>query len=336
MMRPLLMKSGLVTLSLAGTMLALRPAAGSEPSPEAAAAQALFDEARALIARGKYADAATDLEQSQRLDPGVGTLLNLGDCYEHLHRLASAWNAFLDAVVEAERSGQKDRESEARKRAAALTPRLSRIEVHLPSAPVVGLAVIRDGTRVPDSQVSVPAPVDEGSHTIEVSTASHGSWKTTVVVKGEGTTTTVSIPALSLLEPTPAESERQEPLVVTTTGPERRAPWGLQRTSALVAGGLGLTSVVVGTGFLIAATSKSADANALCPSSRCADPAAVHASQDAAFDANVATGALAAGAAALALGAVLWWTVPRERPPTTALSLNVSAGLGSLLVRGAW
>jgi serine/threonine-protein kinase len=288
------------------------------------------------MARGKYADALVDLEQSQRLDAGVGTLLNLGDCYEHLHRLASAWNAFLDAVVEAERVGQKDRESEAQRRASALTPRLSHIEVHLPATPVPGLAVTRDGARVPDSQVSLPAPVDEGTHTIEVSTPGRGTWKTTVVVKGEGTTTTVSIPSLSMLEPAPGEAEAQGGIVVTTSTPERRLPWGVQRTTALVSGGLGLTSLVVGTGFLVAAAAKNSDANASCPSSRCADAAAVHNSQDATFDANVATGVLAAGAVAMAVGGVLWWTVPREKAQTMALSLDVGAGPGSLQVRGEW
>jgi serine/threonine-protein kinase len=331
-----MVKSAILSLSVAGLMLATRPAAAAEPSAEAVAAQALFDEARALMARGKYADAANDLEQSQRLDPGVGTLLNLGDCYEHLHRLASAWNAFLDGVVEAERVGQKDRENEARRRAASLTPRLSRIEVRLPAPPIAGLAVIRDGTRVPDSQVSLPAPVDEGTHTIEVSMLGHGTWKTTVLVKGEGTTTTVSVPTLSLSEPMPGEPERQDAIVVTTTAPERRAPWGAQRTSALVSGGLGVTSIVVGSGFLVAAAAKNADANASCPSSRCTDRAAVHTSQDAAFDANVATGGLVAGALAMALGGVLWWTAPREKPQTLALSLDVGAGPGMVELRGAW
>ena len=40
-----------------------------------------------------------------RLDPGAGTLLNLGDCYEKSGRTASGWAAFREAVAVAHRTG---------------------------------------------------------------------------------------------------------------------------------------------------------------------------------------------------------------------------------------
>jgi serine/threonine-protein kinase len=325
--------SSIASLALAGAAFAAAPPAWAGPTPEVAAAQALFDEARGLMARGKYADACVDLEQSERLDPGVGTLLNLGDCYEHLHRLASAWDAFLDAVVEAQRAGEKDREKEARGRAAALTPRLSRIAVLLPSVPIEGLSVVRDRVRVPDSQIAVAAPVDAGAHTVEVTVPGHGTWKTQVSVTGEGTTSTVSIPVL--LESAPAAKE--EATVFATTEPAH--PLGVQRTAALVSAGVGLTSLVIGTGFLIAAAAKNADADSLCPSNACTSVAAVRTSQGATLDANVATGTLVAGAVAAAIGAVLWFTVRHEKAVTTAsktASLDVGAGPGMLQLRGTW
>src|SRR5260221_11014313 len=62
------------------------------------AARTLFDEGRKLLADGKYDAACPKLEESQRLDPGTGTLFNLADCWEQIGRTASAWARFLEGA----------------------------------------------------------------------------------------------------------------------------------------------------------------------------------------------------------------------------------------------
>ena len=113
---------------------------------DGAAARSLFDEARVLLQQGKAAQACPKLEESQRLDPGMGTLFNLADCYERLGRTASAWAEFREAVSAAHNAGSLDREQAAKQRAAALEPKLSYLTIVPP--PGNAPAVTRDGSPV--------------------------------------------------------------------------------------------------------------------------------------------------------------------------------------------
>src|SRR6188508_1232334 len=71
-----------------------------------AAAEALFIEGRRLVAEGKTAEGCAKFAESQALDPGVGTLLNLARCYERIGRTASAWTTYREAASRAQAAGQ--------------------------------------------------------------------------------------------------------------------------------------------------------------------------------------------------------------------------------------
>ena len=64
--------------------------------------------------QGKYAEACPKLEESMRLDSGIGTQFNLADCNEHIGKLATAWAGFLDVAAAAKAASQPDREKVAR------------------------------------------------------------------------------------------------------------------------------------------------------------------------------------------------------------------------------
>ena len=76
----------------------------ADAASDKAASVALFNEGRRLVGLGKLAEACPKFEASFSLVPGIGTQLNLADCYQQLGRTASAWATFRDAAIAAARS----------------------------------------------------------------------------------------------------------------------------------------------------------------------------------------------------------------------------------------
>ena len=147
--RPLLLGVLVSAVSLCGTARAndANRANGAGPTADdKALATILFRDGRALMAAGRIPEACAKLEESQRLDPGGGTLLNLALCHEHEGRLARSWSEFIEAELVARGDGRGDREVEAASHVRALEPRLPRLTIVVPpAAQVEGLEIERDG-----------------------------------------------------------------------------------------------------------------------------------------------------------------------------------------------
>ena len=105
-------------VSLTAFLLLPVVASAQADAQQKAAAESLFDEGKQLLSQGQYESACRRFEQSQEIDPGVGTLLYLGDCYERSGRPASAWATFREASSAALAAGQADRGRMADERAA--------------------------------------------------------------------------------------------------------------------------------------------------------------------------------------------------------------------------
>lgn len=318
-------------------LVAARPAR-AQSAGDSAAAQALFEEARALLKAGRAGEACPKLEESQRLDPGSGTLLNLARCYEQMGRTASAWNKYLEAASSAAAVGNAAREKEARQRAAALRPRLPKLVITV--APegkdTPGLVVTRDGERVGVAQWGVAIPADPGDHTIAASAPGRAPWQAVTAVTGVGTTVALTVPALAIstpeAPPTPAVTSTPAlvaPPVVVAKEPASSG-LGTRRTLALVAGGIGVVGVGVGTAFGLKSKSDHDEAVKYCDGSQCREARGVTAGEDAYSAGTVSTVGMVIGALGLAGGVALWVTAPK------AAATEIAVGPGSLQVKGAW
>ena len=174
-------------------------ASGASPSADdKALATILFQEGRAMMAAGRVPEACLKLEESQRLDPGGGTLLNLALCHEHEGRLARSWSEFIEAELVARGDGRGDREVEAASHVRALEPRLPRLPIVVPpAAQVEGLEIERDGRAVGRGAWSTAIPVDGGEHVIRATALGREPFRTTVVIAAESDAKTVEIPVLA-------------------------------------------------------------------------------------------------------------------------------------------
>jgi hypothetical protein len=275
-----------------------------------AAAETLFTEGRALMREGRYDEACPKLRASYVLDPALGALLNLAECYERAGKTASAWRTFHQAITEAQRQGRKDRETLAEKRANALEPNLSLLEIT--GTVPIGARVLRNGVEVPPSLIGAQLPVDPGSQTVEVSTASGSHWSTTVNVKAPGVVR-VRLPA-SAGAPQPSPQAQQymtpgaAPLVPDTAPPPppprettASGPSSL-RWVGVGSGAVGVVGIGIGSYFGLRAASLKSDSGcgATCT------PEGAETLADARTSGNVATGAFIAGGVLLAAGLLLW------------------------------
>jgi hypothetical protein len=185
-------------------------------------ARALFAEGRTLAARGDYAAACQRFEASYRIDPGIGTNFNLADCLEHIGRTASAWARFVEVETATHLAGQVRREEVARARAAALEPRLSRLEIQVAPS-TVGIVIHRDGALVPAEKWGVVVPVDPGDHTIDASAPDKRPWSTKIVVSQALDLVIVTVPELA---------DAAGPLSATAAGPTATTAAGQTKTAA--------------------------------------------------------------------------------------------------------
>ena len=232
------------------------PTAHAQTSKNAAGAEALYEQARALMKQGDVEHACPKFKQSYELDAGGGTLLNLAECYEKQGKFASAWSSFKEALVIAQRDGRTERVEYAKKHIAIVEPQISKITIEVPSgANEPGLTVSLDGTPLGDAAWGVGMPVDPGAHQITASAPDKQSYERTIQIASGSTS--IEIPKLAATEhavsPPPVVIDHD---VAKKPVPDEPKSGSGQRAAGFVIGGVGLVALGVGSYFGLHAMSK--------------------------------------------------------------------------------
>lgn len=294
-----------VVVAAVTSVVAITFAPAIAHADEKALAETLFVEGKDLMRLGKYEEACKRFGASHQADPSVGALLNLARCHQKIGKLASAWREFKEAAALAERARQPERKRGALEYATELEPSLSRLTVEVVT-PVDGLEVKQGDTIVPPASYGVATPVDPGTFFIVASAPGYETWRTEVTVGADAEQATVSIPAL-----TPRAVE-------TPPEPPRDGGLHIRAIAGLGVAGVGVISLGVGIAFGAIAIDDESQLSKVCPNQRCS-PQDLEVRDDIETKAHVSTATIIIGAAAIAGGAILFFTAPHDDPTEAAL-----------------
>lgn len=310
MSKPARLLIALAVVLAAPTLASAAHAQGVAPGDRA---EQLYNEGKQLATAGKFAEACPRFEESQKLDPGIGTQFNLADCYAHTGRPATALALFREVTKIAQMSGKAERQKAAEERATALEATVPRIRVVLTeraaaSAKHGDLIVRRDGAPLAPDDIGKPMPVDPGEHVVAASASGHFPWEARVSVPAEGPALDVAVPALAEVPP-PPQKPRTSPLTYLGLG----------------AAGLGIATVAVGAVFGLVAVNGKNDAKCEGVDCRNAPDGSAQTLRDAQTSATLSTVFVVSGAVLIAGGTTLWLLAPKK---STALTANASIAPG--------
>jgi hypothetical protein len=268
-----------------------------------------------------------------KLDPQLGALLHLADCYAKNGQLASAWGSFREAHEMAQLRGD-DRAALAKEQATALEPRLSRITIIVPQlSNVEGLEVRVDGAPITAGAWSVATPIDPGSHGVEARAPGYDTWSSSIDVTGETQSVRVEVPLLTQSPTAAPPPSRHGGAFGGSRADESSTPW-----PALGWVGVGVGAVGLGLGgvFLVQKQGKLDDRDRVCGSDyACSNEEQLRdiesLTQDADTASTLATASFIAGGVLIAGGVATLIFAPSRRPRTDSAWLVPaisSQGLG--------
>jgi tetratricopeptide (TPR) repeat protein len=283
-----------IALVIAGFAWASPGYAGSE-------ADALFRDGRDLLEKGRWLEACEKLQKSEKLAPAVGTLLNLGYCWEQLGRTRSAMDAYAEAEILASEAGDAKSATFARERFTAVEAKVMRLMIRVEKDSTPGLEIARNGQPVPKTDWGKPIAVDQEDFIVTAVAPGYVAWKGVVAAKGEAAVVTLVVPPLEKVSAVLAK----DPI----------AGLGTKRMAALGVGAGALVAFGAGTALALSAKSRHDDAEPLCDPSGC-DPAGSRIKSSAVDQGNVATVLFAAGFVCLGTAVYLWLSGGPERAST--------------------
>jgi hypothetical protein len=280
-----------LSLTVIAALALASPAAAQKPPPSAADVH--FRAGREAAKRGDYVTACAELRASEELDPAPGTLLNLGDCEEHLGHRVRAYELFTQA--RAALSDADPRAKIVQERVAVAASWIAHVTARLASDAPTGSRIEREGREVASGREIALEP---GSYTFDVIAPGRPTRAVKVDLRaGESKAMTLAV--------------ADAPLASTRAAPPPPAPApepsGGGRTAGWIVGGIGVAGIVTGavTGILVGVDASTYKQH--CPAGSC-DPDGLSAMSRGKTLQVVSPIALGVGVACTAAGAYLLLT----------------------------
>jgi hypothetical protein len=295
--------------------------------------------------RGAFPDASAKLEKAYRVlrVPSVGlwsarALVSSGKLVQASERYREVVR--LD-LLEGDKAVQKQAQADAAKELDELGPRIPRVVIRVEGANADAVKITVDGVGMSSVLVGESRPFDPGKHVIEGSLGPQTVKSELTVLERESKEIALKFDGADA--PGAAAPPRSSaPGAAPAGGPgsinlgdwsdHDSAGLGGQKTLALVLGGVGVVGAGVGTFFGLRASSKLNEANEKGCSSACPNAASHYANEAALAAGNVSTVAFVVAGAALAGGAVLWFTAK----PRSTKTAQVGVGPAGVQLRTVW
>jgi hypothetical protein len=244
-------------------------------------AEELFVAGRSAMQAGDYAAACDRFHESDRLEQGLGTALNLGLCEERLGHWVEAGDYYRRVID----TGAADdpRTRIAREQWSGLDERTPRLTVRLAASAPAGTTVLHGALPYDDANLGSALPSDPGAHRFTVQAPGFAARDYEVVLnERDRVELTVApgaplvapaLPAHGALAPPEAEALRPAPSEPTPSQVSRAEPdAGRTLGWALVVTGGAAVAAGIATGIVLlndqAVVESDCDANKACKSTR--------------------------------------------------------------------
>jgi hypothetical protein len=318
-------------------ILAPRTSRADEPSAaDIASARKLGFEGITQADKGNCAGAVDKLARAEKLFHAPTTLGRLGECQVQLGKVVEGTENLGRAAREELAPNAPPvfvaARARARKALAAATPKLAHAKIVVKAPPGVTPSVAIDSVPLPAANVGEDRALDPGPHLVEATAPGYVTASAAINLREGGTeevtlTLTIDPNAAKSLAPVTTS-----PTTPDTTKPNPATPaaeGSPNRTLAYVVLGVGVVGVGVGTVFGLTALSKKNDLAQACPNNACRTTQQDN--LDSAKSAGtISTIAFGAGAAALIVGGVLFFTAS---PPATTGKTGKTASPAKLAAR---
>lgn len=234
-------------LAVALTCAATVRAASAEDRAAAARHAKQAQEARR---QGQLAEACDHLQEVERLDPKLPSLMELADCTEQLGKLVEAQALWAAARDRARLNEKPQSRARAEERLASVEKRVAHLTLQLDADQAAGAEIFLNETLVDASSLGAALALNPGAHRVVVKLAGHEDAQHEVTLaEGESQTLDLAPGRAIAAPPPPPPPPKADPPPRPLETAAQPGSGSTQKTLGLVLGGTGLLSAGVGGGF---------------------------------------------------------------------------------------